>query len=325
MYKYIFKRILMMIPVLLCMTIIVFTLLHFSPGDPVDLLVGPEATQQQKDEVRSEMGLDKPFLIQLGTYVKNVAFHLDLGDSYKSKQPVTKEIISRLPTTFTLTFNGVIIGVILGITAGIISAVKQYSLLDKLATAVSLFGISCPAFWLALMLVLIFAINLKILPPSGSYGAKYWILPSVTLGLQTAGIIMRMTRSSMLDVIRQDYIRTARAKGQKEFIVIMKHGFRNALIPIVTVIGLQICTQLAGAVLTESVFSLPGIGKFMVDSINLRDYPAVQGSVLCVGVLCIFVNLIVDIVYSFIDPKIKSTYKIEKKKVISVESTGAKQ
>lgn len=315
MYKYIIKRILMMIPVLLSMTIIVFSLLYISPGDPVDILLGTEASQESKDALKSELGLDKPFIVQLANYVKKVFFELDLGYSYRSKLPVIDEIFTRLPVTFRLTFNGVFIGMILGITAGIVSAVKQYSLLDKLATTIALFGISCPAFWLALMLVLIFSINLGWFPVSGSYGPEHWILPSLTLGLQTSGIIMRMTRSSMLDIVRQDYIRTARAKGQKESVIIMSHAFRNALIPIVTVIGLQITIQLAGAVLTESVFALPGIGKYMVDSINQRDYPAVQGTVLFVGMLCIFVNLVVDIVYGFIDPKIKSIYKSNKKVV----------
>ncbi|MEA4847212.1 MAG: ABC transporter permease [Clostridiaceae bacterium] len=315
MYKYILKRIVMMIPVLLGMTVIVFTLMYFSPGDPVEILLGTEATQGSKDALRSELGLDKPYIVQLGSYIKNVFLKFDIGTSYRSKLPVSQEILSRFPVTLRLTVNGVLIGIVLGIVAGIISAVRQYSLLDKLATTFALFGISCPAFWLALMLVLIFSINLRWLPVSGSYGFEYWILPSLTLGLQTSGIIMRMTRSSMLDVIRQDYIRTARAKGQKESVVIMRHAFRNALMPIVTVIGLQICTQLAGAVLTESVFALPGVGKYMVESINQRDYPSVQGTVLFVGVLCIFVNLIVDIVYAFIDPKIKSLYKTSKREI----------
>ena len=313
MYKYIFKRVLMMIPVLIGMTIIVFTLMYFSPGDPVEILLGTEASQASKDALRADLGLDDPYIIQLGTYIKNAFLKFDLGKSYRSKLPVNQEILSRFPVTLRLTVNGVLIGIVLGIIAGIVSAVKQYSFLDKFATTVALFGISCPAFWLALMLVLIFSIKLGILPVSGSYGFEYWILPSLTLGLQTSGIIMRMTRSSMLDVIRQDYIRTARAKGQTEFVVVMKHAFRNALMPIVTVIGLQICIQLAGAVLTESVFALPGIGKYMVESINQRDYPSVQGTVLFVGVLCIMVNLIVDIIYAFIDPKIKSVYKTSKK------------
>jgi peptide/nickel transport system permease protein len=315
LYKYILKRIVMMIPVLLGMTVIVFTLMYFSPGDPVEILLGTEATQESKDALRSELGLDKPYIVQLGSYIKKVFLKFDIGTSYRSKLPVSQEILSRFPVTLRLTVNGVLIGIVLGIVAGIISAVRQYSLLDKLATTFALFGISCPAFWLALMLVLIFSINLRWLPVSGSYGFEYWILPSLTLGLQTSGIIMRMTRSSMLDVIRQDYIRTARAKGQKESVVIMRHAFRNALMPIVTVIGLQICTQLAGAVLTESVFALPGVGKYMVESINQRDYPSVQGTVLFVGVLCIFVNLIVDIVYAFIDPKIKSLYKTSKREI----------
>ena len=196
---------------------------------------------------------------------------------------------------------------------GIVSAVKQYTLADNIATGIALFGVSMPPFWLGLLLILVFSVNLDVLPSSGVKTWDCWILPTITLGTAVAGIIMRMTRSSMLDVIRQDYIRTARAKGQKELVVILKHEFRNALIPIITVIGVQFGTLMAGAVLCENIFSISGIGKFLVDSINNKDYPCVMGTVLFVAVLCTVINLFIDILYSFIDPRIKSMYKTKKK------------
>jgi peptide/nickel transport system permease protein len=204
------------------------------------------------------------------------------------------------------------IGTVLGIAFGIISAVRQYSWIDKITTVVALFGISTPSFWLAMMMVLLFAINLKWFPVSGSYGLKYWVLPTLTLGLQATGIIMRMTRSSMLEVIRQDYIRTARAKGQTEFIVIMRHALKNALIPIITVIGNQTGVLIGGAILVEAVFAMPGLGKYMLESINYLDYPAVQGTVLVIAIMTIILQLIVDIMYSYVDPRIKSIYSNKK-------------
>jgi peptide/nickel transport system permease protein len=254
------------------------------------------------------MGLDRPFIVQLGLYMKNVILHFDLGISYRTKTPVINEIVSRLPTTIALTFISMAIGVLLGIATGVISAVKQYSWIDKITTIFALFGVSTPSFWLALMFVLVFAVNLRWFPVSGSYGLKYWVLPTLTLGSQAAGIVMRMTRSSMLEVIRQDYIRTARAKGQTEWVVVMKHALRNALIPIITVIGMQTGFLIGGAVLVEAVFSMPGLGKYILEGINNLDYPAVQGTVLVIAFMYIIIMLAVDIIYGFVDPRIKSQF-----------------
>lgn len=313
MARYIFKRLVYMLPVLLGIIIIVFTLMYITPGDPARSILGDSASQEMVDELREEMGLNESYVTRLGTYLKNVILHRDLGTSYKTGRPVLNEILARYSTTLTLTTASSILAIILGILMGIISAVKQYSIADNLITTFALFGVSVPSFWIAMLLVLLFSVTLSWLPATGSYGIQYWIMPVFTMGMQSAAIIMRMTRSSMLEVIRQDYIRTAQAKGQKKWKVIIGHALKNAMVPIVTTAGIQICGLLAGSVLVESVFSLPGIGKYVVDSINYKDYPAVQGTVLFIGFNCVVINLIIDIIYCFIDPRIKIQYSRKKK------------
>lgn len=314
MYRYILKRILYVIPVLLGVTVIVFSLMYIAPGNPAAIMLGMEATPEGIEQLSHELGIDQPYIIQLINYAKKVFLNFDFGISFRTKTPVINEILSRLPITIKLTFLSMGIGSVLGIAFGIISAVKQYSWTDRITTIVALFGISTPSFWLAMMLALIFAVNLKWFPVSGSYGIKYWVLPCVTLGLQAAGIIMRMTRSSMLEVIRQDYIRTARAKGQTEWVVIMRHALKNALIPIITAIANQTGVLIGGAILVEAVFAMPGLGKYMVESINYLDYPAVQGTVLVIAIMTVIIMLLVDIIYSFVDPRIKSIYSTKKRK-----------
>lgn len=315
MLKYVIKRLLWMIPILIGVVIIVFTLMYVTPGDTATIMLGDSATQESIAAFNQKYGLDQPYLVQLGNYMKNLFLHLDMGASYRTGQPVMDEILTRLPNTLTLASLAMVLAVVIGVVAGIISAVKQYTLADNIATGVALFGVSMPPFWLGLLLILAFSVNLNVLPSVVVKGQwTSWILPTITLGTAVAGIIMRMTRSSMLDVIRQDYIRTARAKGQKEFTVIMKHEFRNALIPIVTVIGVQFGSLMAGAVLCENIFSINGIGKLLVESINKKDYSCVLGAVVFIATLCTVINLLVDILYSFIDPRIKSTYKGSKKK-----------
>ena len=311
--KYIVKRLLYMIPILLGVIVIVFSLMYITPGDTATILLGDSATPESVAALRQDLGLDKPYVVQLFNYVKGIVLHLDLGTSYRTKQPVMNEILARLPNTLKLASLAIVLATLIGVVTGIISAVKQYTLADNIATGVALFGVSMPPFWLGLLLILVFSVKLGWLPSAGISTWKHWILPTITLGTAVAGIIMRMTRSSMLDVTRQDYVRTARAKGQKEFVVIMKHEFRNALIPIVTVIGVQFGTLMAGAVLCENIFSISGIGKFLVDSINNKDYPCVMGTVLFVAALCTVINLVIDILYTFIDPRIKSMYKTKKR------------
>lgn len=302
----------MIIPVLFVVSFVIFTLLYFTPGDPAQIMLGEQAPPDAIAQLREEMGLDDPFLVQFGRYVLNI-LQGDLGTSYKTGRPVVDELLARFPTTMLLSFLSILVAVSIGIPVGIISATKQYSWFDNSAMVFALLGVSMPNFWQGMVLILIFSVNLNWLPASGFYSPAHWILPCITIGTSTAAIITRMTRSSMLEVIRQDYIRTARAKGQKESVIVLRHQLKNALIPIITVIGLQFGFLLGGAVLTESIFAIPGLGKLMVDSIKARDYQVVQGGVLLIAAAFIVVNLFVDILYAYADPRIKANYSIAKK------------
>jgi ABC-type dipeptide/oligopeptide/nickel transport systems, permease components len=299
----------MLIPVLLGVTFIVFSLLYITPGDPAKVILGESAPESAVKELRVQMGLDKPFLVQYGNYVKNLVLHQDIGTSYVSKMPVTEEITNCIPSTIKLAVSSMVIAIIIGIPIGIISAVKQYSIFDTTTMVFALIGISMPVFWLGLLLILLFSVKLQWFPASGYDGLQYMVLPAIALGAQSVSVIARMTRSSMLEVIRQDYIRTVRAKGQKEIIVVLGHALRNALIPIITTIGLLFGNMLGGAILTETIFSIPGVGRLMVDSIKMRDYPVVQGGVLFIALGFSLVNLLVDLAYAYVDPRIKSQYR----------------
>lgn len=298
----------MMIPVLFGVTLVVFTIMYFTPGDPASIILGDMATEEDRAIFNEEHGLNGSFVEQYISYMKRVIVDGDLGTSYTTKMSVTKEILSRFPTTFKLAGVSILVACIIGIICGIISATRQYSLFDHVATAISLIGVSLPNFWQGMMMVIVFSAWLGWFPPSGFSTPIHWVLPALTIGTSSAANIMRMTRSSMLEIIRQDYIRTARSKGQKESVVIRKHALRNALIPIITVIGLSFGKLLGGAVLTESIFSIAGIGKLMVDAIKAKNTPLVQGGVLFIAIVMCFVNLIVDILYAFVDPKIRSQY-----------------
>lgn len=297
-----------LIPVILLVSLFVFWLLYVTPGDPARNVLGPSATEQQVKDLRAELGLDDPFFVQYGRYLKNMVLKGDLGRSYITRVPVVKEIQSRAGATIRLAFLAITFAVILGIPIGIISAVKQYSIFDNITMIFALIGISMPVFWLGLLLIMLFSVRLGWLPASGFDSPRQWILPAVALGAQSVSVITRQTRSSMLEVIRQDYIRTAKAKGQEDKVIRKKHALANALIPITTVIGTQFGQLMGGALMTEVIFSIPGIGRLMVDSINKRDMPMVMGCVLFVAITFAFVNLIVDILYTFIDPRVKSQY-----------------
>ncbi|HCL79742.1 MAG TPA: peptide ABC transporter [Synergistaceae bacterium] len=309
MHRYVLRRVVMMIPVLLGVSLVIFTMMYFTPGDPARLILGDTASEAEVEALREEMGLNDTFIVQYSRYLKKAIAHGDLGTSYVTGRPVITEIVARFPTTMLLAMLSVIVSVLIGIPTGIISATKQYSIFDNMAMIFALLGVSMPNFWQGLILIIVFSLHLGWLPASGFYGPSYWILPALTIGTGTAATITRMTRSSMLEVIRQDYIRTARAKGQSEIVVILKHALKNALIPIITVIGLQFGRGLGGAILTESIFSIPGLGKLMVDSIKARNYPVVQGGVLFIAVMFSFINLLVDILYAYADPRIKSQYR----------------
>ena len=314
MYRFILKRLAMMIPVLLGVTFLIFTIMYITPGDPAAIILGDSATEESKAQLRDELGLNDPFLVQFGRYVWNIVTKGDFGTSYSSGRSVSTEILERFPTTALLAVLSICVALCIGIPMGILAATKQNSIFDHLATTVSLLGISIPNFWLGLMLIILFAVTLGWLPPSGFYGTAYWILPALTVGSGAAANIMRTTRSTMLEVIRQDYIRCIRAKGQTEGKTIWGHALRNALIPVVTVVGIQCGVLLGGTVLVETVFAVPGLGKLMVDSIKAKNFPMVQGGVLFIALVFSFINLLVDLLYAYIDPRIRSQYQRKKKK-----------
>ena len=304
MLKFTMKRLVYLVLVLVGVSFLVFLLLYMTPGDPVRMMLGESATPEAQAELRLELGLDDPFLVQYGRYIKNIVVHQDLGTSYSTRRPVLDEIMTVFPNTVKLATAAIIIAVILGTFLGIVSAVKQNSLLDNAVMVLALIGTSAPIFWIGILMIILFSVNLGWLPPSGFGSFKQLIMPALALGMQSTAVVARMTRSSMLEVIRQDFVKTARAKGQKESVVIMKHVFRNALIPVITVVGLQFGTLLGGAMLTEVVFSIPGVGRLMIEAIKQRDFPIVQGSVLFVAACFSLVNLAVDLLYVVVDPKV---------------------
>ena len=298
----------MMIPVLVGVMFIIFTLMYITPGDPASLLLGERARPEDIAKLRTELGLDDPFLMQFVNYIAKVV-RLDFGTSIATKRPVFTELAARLPNTATLAGLSVLLAIITGIPLGILCATKHNTIFDNIASILGLVILSIPNFWLGLMLILLFSVNLGWLPVSGVTTPLSWIMPMLTIGLSSMGVFMRFTRSSMLEVIRQDYIRTARAKGQKESVVIYRHALKNALIPVITIVGLSFGSLLGGAILTETVFAIPGIGNYMVQSIRTRDFPVVQGGVLIFAFAFSSVNLLVDILYGFVDPRIRSQYK----------------
>lgn len=307
MWKYITKRILYLVPVVIGVTFIVFLIMNMAPGDPVKTILGEQATPEAIEELREELGLNDNILVQYKNYFLGL-LRGDMGTSYKTKVGVAEEIRSRIPTTAKLAFIAIFIAISFSIPLGIFAAVKQNTWIDSLTMFIALIGVSIPVFWLGLMLLLFFSLRLGWFPVSGAETWKSFVLPGVALGFLSMAAIARVTRSSMLEVIRQDYIRTARSKGVPYNTVIRKHALRNALIPTITVAGLQIGSLLGGSVLTETVFGLPGIGRLMIQSIQGRDIPTVLGCIIVFTVAFSIVNLIVDIIYAFVDPRIRSQY-----------------
>jgi len=310
MLNYIIKRLFLLIPILFLVTLISFSLLFIIPGDPAEtILTGPGGGADPKavEEFRIKMGLDKPIYIQYFTWLESI-LHGNLGYSYLSKRPVIETILSSFHATLKLAIVSLIISLMISIPLGIISAIKQYSAIDNVSMAGALLGVSMPNFWQGLLLILLFAVTLGWLPVAG-YGdhgdLEHIILPAITLGTSSAAITTRLMRSTMLETINQDYIQAARAKGLSERVVIGKHALKNALIPVVTMIGLNFGYLLDGSVVVETIFAWPGIGLLMVESIYLRDYPMIQGCILFVAIIFIFVNLMVDILYTYLDPRIR--------------------
>jgi peptide/nickel transport system permease protein len=302
-YGYILRRLLLTVPVVVGVSILIFLIIRMIPGDPAIAIAGVHASNEYIEQVRKDLHLDRSLPVQYVIFVRNLA-RGDLGYSTMSRRPVVLELRERFPRTVELTLLAMLIASVVGISAGIISATRRYSVFDNLSMLVALFGVAAPVFWLALMLQLLFAVHLGWLPATGRGTFRHLILPSLTLGMATAGLIARITRSSMLEVLRQDFITTARAKGLAEKVIIYKHALKNALIPVVTIMGLQFGILLGGAVLTETVFAWPGVGRLLVDSILARDYPVVQGAVLVLAVSFVLINLFVDLVYAFLDPRI---------------------
>ena len=317
---------------LLGVSIVVFFMVRAIPGDPAQIMLGQQATQEQVQQLRENLGLDKPIFVQYGLFLKD-ALRGDLGDSIVTGRPVTTELLTRLPATLELTAFAMLIAILVGIPVGVISAVRQYSLLDKTTSVLALTGISMPIFWLAMILVVIFGVNLELLPFPGRLDpttgitaitglvlvdslltlnfAGFWdgllhlIMPALALATIPMAVIMRMTRSSMLEVMNEDYVRTARAKGVVPWRVVFKHALRNAMLPTITVIGLQTGLLMGGAIITETIFSWPGIGLYTYNSISSRDYASIQGVVLYAALLFVLVNLLVDILYAILDPRVR--------------------
>ncbi|MCA1026465.1 MULTISPECIES: nickel ABC transporter permease [Cytobacillus] len=311
MVGFIFRRFFQLVILLFGISFLVFSSMYLAPGDPASMIGGPTASKEDVEAIRDNLGLDDPFLTQYGRYVVDLV-QGDLGYSYQNQQSVAEAIGVRLPNTLKLAIASMIVAIVIGILTGLISALKQNSWLDVGSTTFALAGISIPNFWMGAVLILIFSVNLQLLPVGGLSspwytieGIKELILPAITLGTGAAAMIARMTRSSMLEVVRADYVRTARAKGVKEREVIWIHTLKNAMIPVLTVIGVNFGSLLGGTIITEKVFAINGVGRLMIDAIAARDFPMVQGSVLLVATLFVVVNLVVDVVYTYIDPRIK--------------------
>ena len=312
MLKYIGKRLLLMLPVLLGISFILFTIMDFTPGDPARMILGEYASQEEVDALREEMGLNENFFVRYGKYVAG-AVTGDFGESYRSSTPVVEEIAARFPATLKIAVLAMFIAVLIGIPVGIISAVKQYSFADILSTVAALAFTSIPAFWLGLLLIMFFSVQLKLLPAVGSDTWKHMLMPSVSLAAAQMATIIRMTRSTMLEVIRQDYIRTAKAKGAPQRRVIFHHAIKNALLPVITTVGLSMGNLLGGALIIENVFGISGLGTLMVNSVKSKDTPMLIGSVMFAALIAGLVNLVVDVLYTYIDPRIKAQF-VKKKK-----------
>ena len=305
MVKYIIKRLMLLIPIAFCTAALVFFMMALAPGDPVSTMLGTSAKPEAVEAKRIELGLDKPVIVQFVSYMKGL-LKGDLGISYTSKRPVFNEFISRFPATLKLSFYAMIVVIIIAIPIGIISAIRQYSLFDNMGMIVALTGISMPNFWLGLLLILLFALKLGWLPSGGSSGTGSVILPAITLGATMAANLTRTTRSTMLEVIRQDYIRTARAKGVGYKKSITVHALRNAVIPIITVMSTEFASMLAGACVVETVFSWPGIGRLTIDAINRKDRPLAIGSLIMTAIVISMVYTVLDILYAAVDPRIRA-------------------
>ena len=304
MLRFLARRVLLTIPVLLGVATLVFLLIHLIPGDPVRTMLGESAPEESVTELRGRLGLDKPLYLQYATYLKDLA-RGDLGKSLRTNEPVSAAVASRVPATFELALASMIVAILIGIPLGVIAAVGRGTFVDHLATTFALVGISMPAVWLGPLLAIIFAVELGWLPVSGRGTFAQLVLPALTLGAPLAAVLARMTRASVIDELRELYVTAARARGVSRARAVVRHAFRNSLIPIVTVLGLQVGVVLTGAVITETIFAWPGVGRLLIQSIGFRDYPLVQGCILLIAVTYVSVNLLTDLAYGFLDPRIR--------------------
>lgn len=309
MGKFILKRLLYMIPVLLGVAFLVFAILSLTPGDPGTIILGITAKPEDIASLNEQFGYNKPFLIRFFSYIKDIVLHFNLGVSYQTREPVINDIMAKFPNTLKLTIFSVSLSAIIGISFGIISAVKQYSALDHICVVTALVFACIPGFWLGLMLMMLFSLKLGWLPSYGAESLKNFILPTLTVSMTSAAGLLRLTRSAMLETIRQEYIRTAKAKGASKKRIIIKHALRNALMPVVTTLGTSFGASLGGAIIAETVFAMPGMGTLITTAIRQKDIPMVMGSTLFLAVLFSLIILLVDILYAVIDPRIMDKYK----------------
>jgi peptide/nickel transport system permease protein len=303
-WRYVLKRVVLALPVLLGVSVVVFVAIRLIPGDPAQLMAGQAATQEVVQQIRQSLGLDQPVPVQYLYFLRNVV-RGDLGRSLFNGAPVVEELAQRFPRTVRLALASMAVASLIGIPAGILAATRRSTWVDTTVMLVALAGVSVPVFWLGLNLILLFSVRLQWLPSFGYETWRHLVLPSLTLGAASAAIVARMTRSAMLEVLGQDYVRTARAKGLAERVVVSRHALRNALIPVVTVLGLQLGTLLSGAVLTETVFAWPGIGRLLVEAVLARDYPIIQGATLLIAATFVVLNVAVDVLYGLLDPRIR--------------------
>lgn len=308
MYKYILKRLLLIIPTILGVVLIIQCIMMLTPSSPASIILTGNVTQEQIDALDHELGYDQPMIVQFFRFLKDIVLHFDFGDSYRTGKPVILEIVKRFPVTICLALCSMALSALIGISLGILSAVKQYSLLDTASTVACMLLAAIPAFWLGMLMILYFGLKLGWLPVMGVKTWTGYILPTITLSLVSGAGIMRLMRTTMLETIRADYVRTSRAKGVKESFIIWKDALSNALLPVVTVLGTNFGTLLGGAVVCETVFTIPGLGSYLVDAIRQKDVPVVRGCTLFIAAMFCIVVLLVDILYAYIDPRVKAKY-----------------
>lgn len=304
MWRYLIRRLIVLVPTVLGVATLVFVLLHAMPGDPVDVMLGESATPADREALRGQLGLDRPVLEQYATFMSRLG-HGDLGRSLRGGAPVAAMVANRFPSTLLLTFAALAVALTLALPLGLVSAAKPHGLTDRLTLAASLVGVAIPNFWLGPMLILVFAVELGWLPVSGTGSAAHIVLPAVTLGLAMAGVLTRMTRATVLETLHEEYVRTARAKGASEQRVLWRHALANAATPMLSVVGLQFGSLLAGSVITETIFSWPGLGRLTMEAIQTRDYPVVQGCVLVIALSYVTVNVLTDLAYAWANPRIR--------------------